>query len=361
MTETVRGAEQMAEVLVAMSGGVDSSAAAAILVEQGHDVVGVTLKLWGGESDSGCCSVADVTDARRVAHQLGIEHHVFNFSDEFDTHVVEPYVAAHQAGRTPNPCIECNRHLKFDRLMRRADALGFELVATGHHVQVMTDAEANLRVGRGTDAAKDQSYVLYMLGQDELRRLLFPVGDRSKDAVRALAAERGLLTATKADSQDVCFIEHRTGGRSAFLGDRIGLRPGRLQTADGEVVGHVPAAQLVTIGQRKGLNLGGNDDRRYVTAIDHPAPDADPQAAAVITVGPWEDLLVETTPLDQLTWSAEPVAGPVELQCSAHGARRPGRISDGAVHWADPHPQVAAGQAVVAYVNDMVVGGGLAA
>ncbi len=348
----------MAEVMVAMSGGVDSTVAAALLVEAGHDVVGVTLKLWGGESDSGCCSVADVTDARRVAHQLGIEHLVFNFTDEFDSHVVEPYVDAHRSGRTPNPCIECNRHLKFDRLLRRADALGFDLVATGHHAQVVTDADGYFRVGRGFDGAKDQSYVLYMLGQDELRRLQFPVGDRNKDDVRALAAEAGLLTAAKADSQDVCFIEHRTGGRSAFLGTRIPLRPGRLQTADGDVVGHVPAAQLVTIGQRKGLNLGGHDDRRYVTAIDHNEGES---GEAVITVGPWEDLLVDRTPLDDLVWSAEPVDGPVEVQCSAHGARRPGRILNGAVHWDEPHPRVAAGQAVVAYRNDAVVGGGLAA
>ncbi len=338
-----------------MSGGVDSTVAAALLVDAGHDVVGVTLKLWGGESDSGCCSVSDVADARRVAHQLGIEHHVFNFTDEFDEHVVEPYVAAHAAGRTPNPCIECNRHLKFDRLLRRADALGFDQVATGHHAGIRTLDDGSLRIARGSDPAKDQSYVLYMLGQDQLRRLQFPVGDRSKDAVRALATERGLLTADKPDSQDVCFIENRTGGRSAFLGDRIPLRPGRLQTASGEVVGRVPAAQLVTIGQRKGLDLGGFDERRYVTAIDRSEDET------VFTVGPWEDLLVDRTGLDVLTWADEPFDGPVELQASAHGARRPGRIIGSEVVWDEPHPAIAAGQAVVAYRDDLVVGGGLAA
>ena len=148
------------KVLVAMSGGVDSSVAAAELKAQGHDVVGVTMRLWGGESDTGCCSVSDVDDARRVAQQLGIDHLVFNFSDDFDTHVVEPYVAAHVHGLTPNPCIECNRHLKFDRLSERARQLGFEAVATGHHARIAPDDAGNLRVHRGADEAKDQSYVV---------------------------------------------------------------------------------------------------------------------------------------------------------------------------------------------------------
>ena len=143
-------------VLVAMSGGVDSSVAAALLVDDGWDVVGVTMRLWGGESDTGCCSVADVDDARRVAQQLGIDHVVFNFSDDFQTHVVDPYVADHAAGRTPNPCVECNRHLKFDRLLQRSIQLGFDAVATGHHARVI-GRDGRRRVARGADPAKDQS------------------------------------------------------------------------------------------------------------------------------------------------------------------------------------------------------------
>src|SRR4051812_24457093 len=170
-------------VLVAMSGGVDSSVAAALLLEQGHEVVGATMKLWGGVSDSGCCSVADVEDARRVAQQLGVTHHVFNFTDDFDRHVVDPYVAAHAAGRTPNPCVECNRHLKFDRFLRRADQLGFDAVATGHHARV-THEGGRWRLRRGADAAKDQSYVLYMLGKAELARVQLPVGELTKADVR---------------------------------------------------------------------------------------------------------------------------------------------------------------------------------
>ena len=206
-------------VLVAMSGGVDSSVAAALLVEAGHDVVGATLKLWGGESDSGCCSVADVDDARRVAEQLGIVHHVFNFTDEFDAHVVAPYVEAHAEGRTPNPCIECNRHIKFDRLLERAGRLGFERLATGHHARVTGDRARSGCAGVPT-VDKDQSYVLSMLGQDELARVVFPVGELTKSDVRAQRRRLGLRTADKPDSQDVCFIRSRRG-TAGFLGRRL--------------------------------------------------------------------------------------------------------------------------------------------
>ena len=216
-------------MLVALSGGVDSSVAAALLVEQGHDVVGATMKLWGGPSDTGCCSVADVDDARRVAQQLGIAHYVFNFGDDFDAGVVAPYVEAHAAGRTPNPCIECNRSIKFDRLLRRADALGFDAVATGHHARVDHDGR-RWRLRRGADRGKDQSYVLYVLGQAQLARVLLPVGHLTKAEVRDRAAELGLRTAAKPDSQDVCFIPS-TAGRAAFLGERLGLTPGRVVDA----------------------------------------------------------------------------------------------------------------------------------
>src|SRR3954451_23626374 len=170
-------------VLLAMSGGVDSSVAGALLLEQGHEVMGATMKLWGGESDSGCCSVSDVDDARRVAQQLGIVHHVFAFADDFQRSVVNPYVNAHASGLTPNPCIECNRHLKFDRFMHRAMQLGFDAVATGHHARIVGDG-GRWRLRRAVDAGKDQSYVLHMLTQDQLRRALFPIGELTKDEVR---------------------------------------------------------------------------------------------------------------------------------------------------------------------------------
>ncbi|MDH3705394.1 MAG: tRNA 2-thiouridine(34) synthase MnmA [Acidimicrobiia bacterium] len=346
-------------VMVAMSGGVDSSVAAARLVAQGRHVVGVTLKLWGGASDSGCCSVSDVDDARRVAQQLGIDHHVFNFGDDFDRHVVTPYVEAHVDGRTPNPCIQCNRHLKFDRLLRRARALGFERIATGHHARIVegpSDHESDRRpmrhIGRGADPAKDQSYVLYMLDQAQLACLELPIGHLAKDEVRAEAARLGLRTAHKPDSQDVCFIT-ATGGRSAFLGERVELTPGRVVDGTGAEVGRVDAVQLVTIGQRKGLRTAGGGAARYVTSVD--------LATSTITVGSRRDLLDDHTTLHELQWAHGPVTGPVTAQVSAHGRADHAHITGDRVRWDEPHQRVAPGQSVVLYRDDVVLGGGIAA
>jgi tRNA-specific 2-thiouridylase len=342
-------------VLVALSGGVDSSVAAARLVEQGYDVTGVTMKLWGGDSDSGCCSVSDVDDARRVAQQLDIAFHVFNFGDDFDAHVVEPYVDAHARGLTPNPCIECNRHLKFDRLLHRAEMLGFDLVATGHHARIVTRAEGGRRLARGADAAKDQSYVLHMLGQAQLARVVLPVGDLTKAEVRLEAERLGLRTATKPDSQDVCFITS-TGGRSTFLGDRIPLKPGRVIDRDGNQVGAVDAVQLVTIGQRRGLAPGRDGQPRYALDVDI--------EAATVTIGPADDLLRDELELGTLAWADRPIEGDVLVQCSAHGAPLPATITrtgDDAVHvrLATAQRRVAPGQSVVFYEGDEVLGGGI--
>lgn len=339
-------------VLVAMSGGVDSSVAAALVLEAGHHAVGATMKLWGGPADSGCCSVADVEDARRVADQLGISHHVFNFSDDFDRHVVEPYVADHAAGRTPNPCIECNRHLKFDRFLDRAGRLGFDAVATGHHARVVSGADGRRSLRRGYDRAKDQSYVLHMLGADQLDRLLLPVGDMTKAAVRARAAALGLRTAGKADSQDVCFIS-RTGGRQAFLGDRIPLRPGRVVDETGRELGTVPAVELVTVGQRRGL--GPAVGQRYVVQVD--------PGAAVVRVGPLDELMVDRVAVPGPSWvDGPPLPGEdLQAQLSAHGDPVPARWDPpGWVRLGVPIRRVAAGQSVVLYRGDAVVGGGVA-
>ena len=337
-------------VLVAMSGGVDSSVAAAMLLEQGHDVVGVTMKLWGGASDSGCCSVADVDDARRVAQQLDIDHWVFAFTDDFDDHVVEPYLAAHAAGTTPNPCIECNRRLKFDRLLRRADQLGFDAVATGHHAQVVA-SEGRARLRRGADRAKDQSYVLYVLGRDELSRCRFPVGRLTKAEVRVRAAALGLRTADKPDSQDVCFVL-ATGGRRAFLEPRIGLHPARLVDTAGRDVGRVDAVELVTVGQRRGLGSAGGR-RRYALAVD--------TAAATVTVGSLDDLFVDHVRLTRLSWLDTAVTGPVLAQSSAHGAAVSATFDGEHVWFAERQRAVAPGQSVVLYDDDDVLGGGIVA
>jgi tRNA-uridine 2-sulfurtransferase len=343
------------KVLVAMSGGVDSSVAAALLTGEGHDVAGVTMKLWGGPSDTGCCSVGDVDDARRVAQQLGIAHHVFNFAEDFERHVVDPYIADHASGRTPNPCVECNRHLKFDRLLERATRLGFDAVATGHYAQVAREPGQQWSLRRGADRAKDQSYVLHMLGQRELSRVLLPVGGMTKAEVRDVAARLRLRTAGKPDSQDVCFIS-RAEGRNAFLGARIPLHPARVVDGDGAEVGELPAVELVTVGQRRGIGGGPAGDRRYVLSVDLPS--------ATVTVGPLADLLVTEVAVLAPSWvSAPPRAGEqLEAQTSAHGPPAAATWSpDGRVVFAEPLRRVAAGQSVVLYRGDAVVGGGLAA
>jgi tRNA-specific 2-thiouridylase len=337
--------------MVAMSGGVDSSVAAALLREEGHDVVGVTLKLWGGDGDRGCCSVSDVDDARSVARQLGIEHHVFNFGDDFDRHVVDPYVADHAAGRTPNPCIECNRHLKFDRLLRRAEALRFDAVATGHHARIVERPDGTRRVARGADPAKDQSNDLHVHDQEALAQVRFPVGHLTKADVRAEAARFGLATADKPDSQDVCFIT-ATGGRTSFLRDRIPLRPGVVVDRSGAQVGAVEAIELVTLGQRRGLGLEGGAPPRYVVHVD--------AANALVTVGDESDLLIDRVQLDGLTWVAGPVGGVLGAQCSAHGVPRAARVEGDVVVFAQPERRVASGQSVVLYAGDEVVAGGIA-
>ncbi|MFT3853635.1 MAG: tRNA 2-thiouridine(34) synthase MnmA [Ilumatobacteraceae bacterium] len=342
------------KVMAALSGGVDSSVAVAELLRAGHEVVGVTMKLWGGDSDTGCCSVADVDDARRVAHQLGIDHLVFNFGEDFAARVVDPYVDAHRHGNTPNPCIECNRHLKFARLAERAGLLGFDAVATGHHARVV-DVGGVLRVARGADAAKDQSYVVHVLDQAQLARTMFPVGHLTKTQVRERAAELGLRTADKPDSQDVCFITS-TGGRTEFLGSRIPLRRAVVVDTSGEEVGAVDAVELVTVGQRRGIGLPGGGPKRYVV-------DVDAGASPRVVVGADADLLVDAQPFTDLVWSAAPWSGEVRVQCSAHGATMPATLRDGEVRWQQPQRRIAPGQSLVFYDdNDQyVLGGALAA
>jgi tRNA-specific 2-thiouridylase len=350
------GARPM-RVLLAMSGGVDSSVAGALLLEQGHHVVGVTMKLWGGHSDSGCCSVSDVDDARRVAQQLDVDHLVFNFGDDFDTHVVRPYVDAHVRGVTPNPCIECNRHLKFDRLLRRADQLGFDAVATGHHARIGRTPAGGFTLERGADAAKDQSYVVHMLDQAALARTLFPVGHIDKAEVRRIAAVHGLRTAAKPDSQDVCFITS-DGGRTAFLGDRIPFRPAEVVDTSGAVLGAVDAVETVTIGQRRGIGLPGGGPKRYVV-------DVDPSAGRVV-VGTDHDLLRPHVDVVDVVWTDAAVEGPVRVQASAHGATVVGHVETWGhgVRVAFEHAQrrIAPGQSVVFYdlADRCVLGGGIA-
>jgi tRNA-specific 2-thiouridylase len=339
-------------VLVAMSGGVDSSVAAALLLDDGHAVTGVTMKLWGGESDTGCCAISDTHDARRVADRLGIEHHVFNFGADFDAHVVAPYVDDHRQGLTPNPCIECNRHIKFDRLMRRAEALEFDAIATGHHARIVRTTTGSRRVARGADRKKDQSYVLHMLGQDTMSKLLLPLGDITKAEARQIAADRDLRVAGKPDSQDVCFIT-RAAGRKSFLEQRLVPTPGTLVDAEGATVGAIDAVELVTVGQRKGLGVGGGGEPLYATDVN--------LATATVTLGTIADLSVSVQPFADPTWTDVPPTSEVDVQTSAHGAPLRGRVTTDAIRWSSPSRRVAPGQSLVFYEGDEVVGGATAA
>ena len=286
---------------------------------------------------------------------------MFNFGDDFDEHVVAPYVDAHAKGLTPNPCIECNRSVKFARLAERAELLGFDAVATGHHARIKQGSDGRYALVRGADAAKDQSYVLHMLNQTQLARTMFPVGGIQKSEVRELAAEIGLRTADKPDSQDVCFITS-AAGRTTFLGERILFRPGRVVDTDGAHVGDVESVEMVTVGQRKGLGLPGGGPKRYVINVD-----IDTQ---VVTVGHEDHLLRDGMTVSAVTWVDEAESGRVLVQCSAHGEPRPALIKpiDGQdasaidVVWDSPQRRIAPGQSVVFYncSSSAVLGGGIA-
>ncbi|MCV7194841.1 tRNA 2-thiouridine(34) synthase MnmA [Mycolicibacterium brumae] len=339
-------------VLVAMSGGVDSSVAAARIVDAGHDVVGVHLALSTAPGalrtgSRGCCSREDSADARRVADVLGIPFYVWDFADKFKEEVIDDFVESYARGETPNPCVRCNERIKFSALAARALALGFDAVATGHYARL-----ADGRLRRAVDADKDQSYVLAVLTAQQLRRAVFPIGDTPKPAIRAEAASRGLLTADKPDSHDICFIP--SGDTRAFLGARIGVRPGAVVDAAGTVLAEHDGVHGFTIGQRKGLGIAGPGPDglpRYVTGID--------AETGVVRVGGLADLEVtELTGAEPVFTSGSAFTGPVEgqVQVRAHGgiADVVAEVVDGALRMRlrSPLRGVATGQTMVLYRPD---------
>jgi len=303
------------KVLAAMSGGVDSSVAAARMVDAGHDVVGVHLALSSAPGtlrtgSRGCCSKEDASDARRVADVLGIPFYVWDFAERFAEDVIDDFVSSYARGETPNPCVRCNQRIKFSALSTRALALGFDTVATGHYARL-----SGGRLLRAVDKDKDQSYVLAVLTADQLRHATFPIGDTPKPEIRAEAARRGLAVAEKPDSHDICFIP--SGNTRAFLGERLAVRRGTVVDSDGAVLAEHDGVHGFTIGQRKGLGIAGpgpDGAPRYVTAID-----AD---TATVQVGEAADLDVSalTGRAPVFTAGAAP-SGPVEcaVQVRAHG------------------------------------------
>ena len=292
------------KVLAAMSGGVDSAVAAARLVAAGHDVTGVHLALNRNpqpyrEGSRGCCSLEDAHDARRAADLLDIPFYVWDFSEQFQRDVVDDFVAEYRAGRTPNPCLRCNEKIKFASVLERGLALGFDAVATGHYARVV-DNGSELELHRAADPDKDQSYVLGVLNQDQLRRSLFPLADTPKPQVRAEAYSLGLKVADKPDSYDICFIPE--GDTRAWLGDHITMRPGLIKDTHGEVLGEHPGAQAYTVGQRKGLALGrpaADGKPRFVLEVR-------PKENEVI-VGSRELLAVHEIRGIRATWAGVPV------------------------------------------------------
>jgi tRNA-specific 2-thiouridylase len=339
-------------VLVAMSGGVDSSVAAARMVDAGHDVVGVHLALSSAPGtlrtgSRGCCSKEDAGDARRVADVLDIPFYVWDFADRFKEDVVDDFVASYARGETPNPCVRCNERIKFSALAARALALGFDAVATGHYARL---SGGQLR--RAVDADKDQSYVLAVLTAEQLRHAVFPVGDTPKPQIREEAASRGLAVAEKPDSHDICFIP--SGDTRAFLGARIGVRRGAVVDAGGTVLAEHEGVHGFTVGQRKGLGIAGpgaDGQPRYVTGID-----AD---SGTVHVGNAADLDVwELTGERPVFTSGVAPTGPVEcqVQVRAHGGIGDGvaELRDGRliVELRTPIRGVASGQTMVLYRPD---------
>ncbi len=356
-----------------MSGGVDSSVAAALLAEQGHDVVGVSMQLYpstpSGRSGpvaaapvsdrayGTCCTLDDLHDARRVAQAIGVPHYILNFESRFDEAVVSNFVREYVAGRTPIPCAHCNSDLKFSALLERAIGLGAGALATGHYARITRDEAGTYRLRRGLDHGKDQSYFLFSLTQEQMARALFPVGHLDKDAVRAHARRLGLRVAEKPDSQEICFVPD--GDYAAFVEREAPAltRPGAIVSESGRVLGTHAGVHRFTIGQRKGLRLSSSDPL-YVTHID--------AAAARVTVGPKDALGRVSLTASGVNWTsgAAPegwrrVAAQIRHRSTAAAARvRALDEARAALAFDEPQTAVTPGQAVVFYEGDEVVGGG---
>jgi tRNA-uridine 2-sulfurtransferase len=355
-----------ARVVVGMSGGVDSSVAAALLVEQGYEVIGVTMRLWTEErpeefkGHQQCCSVEDTDDARRVAGQLGIRHYVMNFEQQFKERVVDNFVAEYAAGRTPNPCVRCNEHIKYRALLDRLPALDAEYVATGHYARVShpaPDAAAGdrHRLLRAVDLSKDQSYVLYMLQQEQLGKLLLPIGELTKVQVREQARRLGLDVADKPDSVEICFVPGND--YRAFVEERVAMEPGEMRDESGTTIAEHRGVAAYTLGQRKGLGVALGEPR-FVTGID--------PVANIVTIGTEDELFSDCAEIGEVRWTAgaAPEDGSrLEAKARYKAEPAPGTLieTDGeaaTIRFDKRQRALTPGQTVALYDGDEVLGGG---
>jgi len=348
-------------IVVAMSGGVDSSVAAALLARQGHEVIGLSMQLYdqreGNVRFGTCCTIDDLHDARRVASRIGIPHYIVNFERQFSEQVISNFVREYVGGRTPIPCVHCNGDLKFATLAARAEALNADYVATGHYARVERDeVTGEYRLRRGLDPAKDQSYFLFTLDQSQLAHAMFPVGALDKSAVREQARELGLPVSEKPDSHEICFVPD--GDHAAFLERQGAVKAsGTIRTVAGEVVGRHEGVHRFTVGQRKGLGLS-SPVKLYVVGID--------ASAQTVTVGPRDALERVSLRASGVNWTsgAAPVAGTratAQIRYrhrEAAASLTPGPDATVQVEFDEPQHAVAPGQAVVFYDGDVVLGGG---
>ena len=349
----------MKKALIGMSGGVDSSVAAYLMLQQGYDCTGVAMRLYDNPTEeSTCCSLDDVEDARAVATRLGIRHYTFNFKDDFDRQVVQKFVSSYQQGLTPNPCIDCNRYLKFDRLLRRAQELGFDYVVSGHYAQIRQEnTTGRTLLYRAVDTAKDQTYFLACLNQEQLSHILFPLGELTKAQVREIAEQQGFVNARKRDSQDICFVPD--GDYSAFLSRYTGKTypQGDFLDLQGNVVGRHRGAVCYTRGQRKGLGLALGEPV-YVCAKD--------MRANTVTVGPNEALFSKALRAADWNWIPfETLTAPMAVtakirhsQLDLQATVYPEADGFARVEFDAPQRAITPGQAVVLYQGNLVIGSG---
>ena len=351
------------KAIIAMSGGVDSSVAACLMKQRGFDCIGVTMKLFANEDigisrEHSCCSLDDVEDARSVARMLGIPYYVFNFSDRFHEDVIARFISAYENGRTPNPCIDCNRYLKFDKLYHRAKELDRDFVVTGHYARIEQDTETGrYLLKKAVDPAKDQSYVLYSLTQEQLAHTLFPLGSMTKPDVRKIAEEQGFINARKHDSQDICFVQN--GSYADFIEEHTGRSypAGNFVDRDGNILGRHRGIIRYTIGQRKGLGLA-LPEPMYVCAVN--------PSDNTVMLGKESELYTrELTAKDINLISLPYIEKPMRIKAKVR-YRQPEMWAAVTqtdadtlrVEFDEPQRAVTAGQAVVLYDGDTVVGGG---